>query len=53
MESHFDLDTTLEKATGHHSSIHPKKTTMAAKKGENYIDPKSEFPCWKALIWIR
>ena len=36
METHFDLDTALEKATGDHSSIHPKRTTMEAKKGERH-----------------
>ena len=52
MESHFDLDTALKKATGDHSSIHPKRTTMVAKKGDNDIEPENESSGWKALIWI-
>ena len=44
MESHFDLDTALEKATGDHSSIHPKRTTMVAEKGDNDIEPENESP---------
>ena len=44
MESHVDLDTALEKATGEHSSIHPKRTTMVAKKGDNNIEPENESP---------
>ena len=50
MESHFDLDTALEKATGDHSSIYPKRTTMVAKKGDNDIELENESPGWKALI---
>ena len=44
MESHFDLDTALEKATGDHSTIHPKRTTMVAKKGDNDIELEDESP---------
>ena len=38
MESHFELDIALEKATGDHSSIHPKRATMVAKKGDKDIE---------------
>ena len=40
----YDLDTALGKTTGYHSSIHPKTTTMVAKKGENNIEPDKESP---------
>ena len=44
MESHFDLDTALGKATGDHSSIHPKRTTMVAKKGDDDIELENDSP---------
>ena len=50
MESHFDLDIALEKKRGDHSSIHPKRTTMVAKKGDNDIQPEMSPPGWKAPI---